>query len=171
MPIHCLALPLHDAPTGRPRTGHLKLAEKRTFKFCSNNNRRGPMTGQRSRRSLHCQSSCPASPRLVLNSGLGAHASVQDVQDVSRRVDQALMRAVAQPSYAVRPAACAGARPSSGTAPPRWRGEGDRSCESRFRNRAGNRSAQHCFQHTSPVREIRMLGSMSGERKRGQGGD
>ena len=64
---------------------------------------------------------------------------------MSRRTDQAPRRATAQPVETVRPAARAGTRPSSGTAPPRTRGEGDRSCGRHFRNRAGNRSQQHSF--------------------------
>ena len=78
--------------------------------------------GCRSRHSLQCRSSCPASSGLVLIPGLGAHASDQDVQDVSRRADRVYLRAPAWPEKIGRSAARAGARPSPGTAPPRTRG-------------------------------------------------
>ena len=65
----------------------------------------GPMTGQRSRRSLHCQSLCPVSPRLVLNPDpLPARPSGRARRIVAGRpLTNELRRAVAQPGCTALP--------------------------------------------------------------------
>ena len=70
LPPPSTSAPLLDSTGRRVRDARRASSCRRQCRRRRRARRRGPRAGQRWRRSLHCQSSCPASPRLVLNPGL-----------------------------------------------------------------------------------------------------